>query len=101
MLMSMSPRWKISAHATVVIAFGLLFIPLHAVAQSGREHVRSGPGTGDPYESLVPWHFLEKGGAFLDAPLVLYWLPAPSKATERSRRLSSLETRRDAYRCSS
>jgi hypothetical protein len=93
MLMSMSLR------ATAVIAFSLLLLPLHALAQSGRERVRSGPGTGDPYESLVPWHFLEKGGAFLDSPLVLYWLPASSKETERSPLLSSPELVRDADRC--
>jgi hypothetical protein len=99
MLMSMSLRRKNSARATLVIAFCLLLIPLHAFAQSGREYVRQGPGTGDPYESLVPWHFLEKGGAFLDAPLVLYWLPASSKETERSPLLSSAELVRDADRC--
>mgnify|MGYP001791318758 FL=1 len=93
MLMSMSLR------ATAVITFSLLLIPLHAVAQSRREGVRSGPGTGDPYESLVPWHFLEKGGAFVDAPLVLYWLPASAKETERSPLLSSPELVRDADRC--
>jgi hypothetical protein len=95
MLMSLSRKNS----ATLILALGLLFIPLHAFAQSGRERVRSGPGTGDPYESLVPWHFLEKGGAFLDAPLVLYWLPASSKETERSPLLSSPELVRDADRC--
>jgi hypothetical protein len=93
MLMSMSLR------AAAVITFSLLLIPLHAFAQSGREHVRSGPGTGDPYESLVPWHFLEKGSALVDAPLVLYWLPASAKETERSPLLSSSELVRDADRC--
>lgn len=98
MRMSMSRRWKISARAAAVIAFGLLLIP-HAFAQSRRGNARSGPGTGDPYERLVPWHFLEKGGALLDAPLVLYWLPASSNETERSPLLSSQELERDADRC--
>jgi hypothetical protein len=89
---------SISLRATSVIAFSLL-IPLHAFAQSGREGVRSGPGTGDPYESLVPWHFLEKGGALVDAPLVLYWLPASAKETEHSPLLISPELVRDADRC--
>jgi hypothetical protein len=97
--MSMSLRRKISARATAVIAFGLLLLPLHAYAQSRRGGARSGPGTGDPYERLVPWHFLEKGGPLLDAPLVLYWLPASSKETERSPLLSSQELERDADRC--
>ena len=99
MLMSMSLRRKISACATAVIAFGLLLLPLHAFAQSRRGGARSGPGTGDPYERLVPWHFLEKSGPFLDAPLVLYWLPASSNETERSPLLSSEELVRDADRC--
>jgi hypothetical protein len=97
MLMSMCRRRKIFVRTTVV-AFNLLLILLRAFAQ-GRERVRSGPGTGDPYESLVPWHFFEKGGAFLDAPLVLYWLPASSKETERSPLLSSQELVRDVDRC--
>jgi hypothetical protein len=95
----MSLRRKIFARATAVLAFSLLLIPLHTFAQSRREGVRSGPGTGDPYESLVPWHFLEKGSAFVDAPLVLYWLPASAKETERSPLLNSPELVRDADRC--
>jgi hypothetical protein len=98
MLMSMLLRRKISARATAVIALGLLLVP-HLFAQSRRGGARSGPGTGDPYERLVPWHFLEKGGAFVDAPLVLYWLPASSKETERSTLLTSQELLRDADRC--
>jgi hypothetical protein len=92
-------RMSISLRTTAVIAFSLLLLPFHALAQSRREGVRSGPGTGDPYESLVPWHFLEKGGALVDAPLVLYWLPASAKETERSPLLSSPELVRDADRC--
>jgi hypothetical protein len=99
MLMSTSLLWKVSARATAVVAFVLLLIPLHAVAQSRRQGVRSGPGTGDPFESLVPWHFLEKDGALLDAPLVLYWLPASEKETERSTLLSSQQFVADADRC--
>jgi len=77
--------------------FVLLFAAVAAFPQS-RERVRSGPGTGDPYESLVPWHFLEKGGALINAPLVLYWLPA-SNELERSPLLSSAELVRDTDRC--
>jgi hypothetical protein len=99
MLMSMSLLRKISACATAVVVFCLLLLPLHAFAQSRRGGARSGPGTGDPYERLVPWHFLETGGPLLDAPLVLYWLPASSKETERSPLLNSEELVRDADRC--
>jgi hypothetical protein len=99
MLMSMSLRRKTSARAIAVVAFGMLLIALHGAAQSRRGGARSGPGTGDPYESLVPWHFVEKDGAFFDAPLVLYWLPASSKETERSSLLTAQELVRDADRC--
>jgi hypothetical protein len=99
MLMSMPLRRKISARTTAVIVSCLLLLPLHASAQSRRGGARSGPGTGDPYERLVPWHFLEKGGALVDAPLVLYWLPASSQESERSPLLSSEELVRDADRC--
>ncbi|MEA2339889.1 MAG: hypothetical protein QOE82_3896 [Thermoanaerobaculia bacterium] len=77
----------------------LLFVAIAAFPQSRREGVRSGPGTGDPYESLVPWHFLEKGGALVNAPLVLYWLPATSQETERSPLLTSPELVRATDRC--
>jgi hypothetical protein len=99
MLMSISPRRKNVVRPTLIIVLGLLLVPLLAFAQSRQGRVRSGPGTGDPYESLVPWHFLEKGGAFVDAPLVLYWLPASSNETERSPLRSSPELVRDADRC--
>jgi hypothetical protein len=99
MLMFMSLRRKTSARAIAVVTFCTLLIPLHGLAQSRRGGARSGPGTGDPYESLVPWHFAEKDGAFVDAPLVLYWLPASSKETERSPLLASPELVRDADRC--
>lgn len=79
-------------------ALVLLFVAIAAFPQS-RQGLRSGPGTGDPYESLVPWHFLEKGGALVNAPLVLYWLPASSKEVERSPLLSSPELVRDTARC--
>jgi hypothetical protein len=95
----MSLLRKISARAMAVTALGLLLIPPHAFGQSRREGVRSGPGTGNTYESLVPWHFLEKGGALLDAPLVLYWLPASEKETESSPLLSSQQFVGDADRC--
>src|SRR3954453_4572779 len=76
-----------------------LFIAITAFPQSRRESVRSGPGTGDPYESLVPWHFLEKGGVLVNAPLVLYWLPASSQEAERSPLLRSQELGRATDRC--
>jgi hypothetical protein len=69
-----------------------------AFAQSGRG-VRSGPGTGDPYEHLVPWRFLTKGGPLLHEPLVLYWLPASAQEAEQSPLLSSRELLQAADLC--
>jgi hypothetical protein len=91
MLMSQSPR----VHALLLLI--LLSAVPSAFAQSGR--VRSGPGTGDPYENLVPWRFLDKGGALINAPLVLYWLTATQQEAEQSPLLSSKELILASDRC--
>src|ERR1700741_2784936 len=84
-----------STRLTAVLVFLLLALP--ALPQS--RGVRQGPGTGDPYENLVPWRFLEKGGAFVNAPLVLYWLPASAQETETSPLLTSRELVQATDRC--
>ncbi len=89
MLMSQSTRLK-------TVLFLLLLAPA-ALPQS--RGVRSGPGTGDPYERLVPWRFLEKGAPLVDAPLVLYWLPASAQETESSPLLNSKELVLATDRC--
>jgi len=68
-----------------------------AFSQSGR--VRSGPGTNNPYESLVPWHFHAKGGALVNEPLVLYWFPATVPESENSPLLNSRELIQATDRC--
>jgi hypothetical protein len=66
-------------------------------ARGGRG--RSGPGTGDPYEQLVAWRFLEKGAPLVKAPLVLYWLPLTADEAERSSLRTSRELFQAADRC--
>jgi hypothetical protein len=78
---------SLSTRLTTVLL--LLILAPEALPQS--RGVRQGPGTGDPYEHLVPWKFLEKGGALVNAPLVLYWLPASAQETETSPLLTSKE----------
>jgi hypothetical protein len=74
-----------------------MIVAVPAFAQSGR--VRSGPGTGDPYEYLVPWRFLTKGGPLLHESLVLYWLPASAQEAEQSPLLNSRELLQAADLC--
>lgn len=92
MLMSKAARLR------KVLLLVLLIVAPAAFSQSGRG-VRSGPGTGDPYESLVPWHFLAKGGALVNEPLVLYWFPATVLETEKSPLVSSRELIQATDRC--
>src|ERR1700686_256438 len=75
----------------------LLLVAPVAFPQAGRG--RSGPGTNNPYESLVPWHFHAKGGALVDEPLVLYWFPAVVQESENSPLLNSRELIQATDRC--
>ena len=81
-----------------VILLILVIVAPAAFPQSGRG-VRSGPGTNNPYESLVPWHFHAKGGALVNEPLVLYWFPATVQESENSPLLSSRELIQATDRC--
>lgn len=77
-----------------------LVSPLHA--QSGREGRgggRSGPGTGNPDEHLVPWMYLSKGGDLVKGPVVLYWLPASTDEMKRSSLLTSHALLEASARC--
>jgi len=78
----------------VSVSLLVLASPLHA--QSGR---RSGPGTGNPDEHLVPWKFLPKGAELVKGPVVLYWLPASLEEMQRSPLLTSQVLLEDAVRC--
>ncbi len=81
-----------------VILLILVIVAPAAFPQSGRGP-RSGPGTNNPYESLVPWHFHAKGGALVNEPLVLYWFPAAVQESENSPLLSSRELIQATDRC--
>ncbi len=84
--------------AVTSIALLLLVSPL--CAQSGREgRGRSGPGTGNPDEHLVPWKFLPRNGGLIKAPLVLYWLPASEAEMKRSPLLTSRDLVDAGGRC--
>jgi hypothetical protein len=83
-----------------VVCLSLLVVST-VCAQSGREggRGRSGPGTGNPDEHLVPWKFLSKGGELVKGPIVLYWLPASTEEIKRSPLLTSQGLREATARC--
>ena len=83
-----------------VACFSLLVLASPLCAQSGRGGgVRSGPGTGNPDEHLVPWKFLQKQAEPVKGPIVLYWLPASLEETRRSPLLTSRVLLEAAGRC--
>jgi len=87
---------RLATAASAVLLSMMIVLP--SLAQS-RRGARSGPGTGDPYEHLVPWRFLNKGGPLLHEPLTLYWLPASAQEAEQSPLLSSRELLQAADLC--
>jgi len=71
---------------TLLFVCSLLAIgvaPLQAQRRGGEQR-RSGPGTGNPEERLVPWKYMAKGSALAKQRLVLYWLPASLDDVEKS-----------------
>jgi hypothetical protein len=74
-----------------VACLSLLVLASPLCAQSGRGggRGRSGPGTGNPDEHLVPWKFLQKSADLVNGPIVLYWLPASPEEIKRSPLLTS------------
>ncbi len=95
---STQARERSAARPMAVLCFLLLIVTPCAFAQS-RPVIRSGPGTGDPYEELVPWRFLAKGDPLIKEPLVLYWLPATPEEVEKSPLLNSKALLQDTHRC--
>ena len=74
--------------AIACLSLLVLVSPLYA--QSGRGgRGRSGPGTGNPDEHLVPWKFFEKSAELVKGPIVLYWLPVSQEEVRRSPLLTS------------
>ncbi|MDQ3281422.1 MAG: hypothetical protein M3Q69_08420 [Acidobacteriota bacterium] len=53
---------------------------------------------GEPRVSLVPWRVIEPG-AKIDAPLVLFWVPASSEELRRSELLTSDDLSLGSSRC--
>jgi hypothetical protein len=70
--------------AVACLSLLALVSPLCAQSGKGNRRGRSGPGTGNPEELLVPWKFLQKGADLVKGPVVLYWLPASMEETRRS-----------------
>ena len=60
---------------------------------------RGAPGTGNPTERRVPWHYVEKDAAIEKGPVVLYWLPASLDEAERSPLMTSRVLFDDSVRC--
>ena len=60
---------------------------------------RGGPGTGNPDEHLVPWHFLQGDVLLHERPVTLYWIPASLEESQRSRLMTSDVLRLAATRC--
>ncbi len=96
MLMTLPPLPNVIARSMIAATCLLLILVPEAFPQSGR---RSGPGTGDPYERLVPWRFASTGAPLVKATLALYWLPATVDETEHSPLLTSQELVQAADRC--
>lgn len=53
---------------------------------------------GEARLSLVPWQVLAPGAA-VDAPLVLFWIPATAEELRRSELLTSFDLTLDSSRC--
>jgi hypothetical protein len=85
------------------VALLLLIIAPSAYAQRGGSRSdqprRSGPGTRNPDEHLVPWKFIEKDVPPPKGPITLYWLPASLEEAERSRLMTSRALGEAATRC--
>ena len=84
------------------LVLSLIFLALAASlgAQSREgQRGRSGPGTGNPDEHLVPWKFLPPGAELIKGSVVVYWLPASLEEVKRSSLLASHALLEDTARC--
>ena len=63
------------------------------------QYRRGGPGTGNPDEHLVPWHFLQGDVLLHERPVTLYWIPASLEDSQKSRLMTSDVLRVAATRC--
>ena len=72
---------------------------LSAQSRRGKGGGRSGLGTGNPDEHLVPWKFLPKGAELDKGQVVVYWLPASLDEVKGSPLLTSHALLEDSARC--
>ena len=85
---------------SLVVSIVLLALAATLCAQSrGGQRGRSGPGSGNPDEHLVPWKFLPKGAELAKGPVVVVWLPASLDEVKRSPLLTSHALLEDTARC--
>jgi len=86
---------------SLVLSMILLALAASLSAQSrgGEQRGRSGPGTGNPDEHLVPWKFLAIGAEPVKGLVVVYWLPASLDEVKRSPLLTSQALLEDTARC--
>jgi hypothetical protein len=97
-----SARIRVSIRRMLVVSVSLLALASPLQAQSGRgggQRARSGPGTGNVDEHLVPWKFLPTGAETVKGPVVVYWLPASLDEVKRSPLLTSQALLEDSTRC--
>jgi hypothetical protein len=89
-----------SERRSLVVSMVLLTLAASLGAQSrGGQRGRSGPGSGNPDEHLVPWKFLPKGAELVKGPVVVYWLPASLDDVKGSPLLTSRALLEDTTRC--
>ena len=83
--MAVNRRSNMSARVLVrsILVF-VLFGALAAQAQSRGQARRSGPGTGNPDDHLVPWKYLQADELAHDHPVTLYWVPKSLDQAENS-----------------
>jgi len=60
---------------------------------------RSGPGTGNPDEHLVPWKYLQTDEVIHDRPITLYWIPVSLEQAEHSPLMTSRGLLDASLRC--
>jgi hypothetical protein len=62
----------------------VMFCTIAVHAQSRGQGRRSGPGTGNPDDHIVPWKYLQAEELAHDHPITLYWVPTSLEQSENS-----------------
>lgn len=94
----MSCRALLRPIVIVVLVHAVLAMQLPAQSRGG-EGRRSGPGTGNPDEHLVPWKYLQTDEVLHDRPITLYWIPVSLQQAENSPLMTSRGLLDASLRC--